>query len=229
MADDGAPEGAGDADERGAEGGARRAHKRVELLAAVVLGLAATLTAFAAYRGALVSDEVLVGYSEGARLQAEANDTFSLADQRSNLDQTLFLQYAIQAVEENEAGVLYLRGAMNPDLLALVEEWEATEDDLALPFSDKYEMFAELESQQILADGFALLDAAEAERKAANDADEQSDIYELSTVFFAVTLFLAGVAALIDSTKIALGILGIAGVMMTVGLVVVVQAETFSA
>lgn len=199
---------------------------RIEIVAAILLGLAATLTAFAAYRASLTDDEVLKNYSEATEVSQEGYDLLSAGDQASSFEENLFLQYAVEVSGGNQDGALYLRETMGPELLAAVEAWENDPDDtIATPFDGAYAELDELESTQLYAEGNASLDQADELRAAAEDADDKSDIYELSTVLLAVTLFLAGVAALVTAPKVSWSLVGLGTVMLIGGIVVLIQAE----
>lgn len=201
---------------------------RVELFAAILLGLAATLTAFAAYRASLVSDEVLKGYSDANETMQEGFDLLSAGDQISNFERTLFLQLVVERSAGNEDAADYLLATMSPEMQAVIDVWSNDPDDtIATPFDGEYPELAEIESAQIYAEGQALLDEAAEQREAAEDADAKSDIFELSTVLFAVTLFLAGVAALIKSRNVSYALLSLGTVVLIAGVMVLIQAETY--
>ncbi len=201
---------------------------RVELFAAILLGLAATLTAFAAYRASLVSDEVLKGYSDANETMQEGFDLLGAGDQASNFERTLFLQYIVERSAGNVDAADYLGATMSPEMLALIQVWtEDPDDSIPTPFDGEYPELAEIESSQIYAEGQALLDDAAEQRKLAEDADAKSDIFELSTVLLAVTLFLAGVAALIKSRRISYALLGLGSLVLIAGAGVLIWAETY--
>lgn len=198
-----------------------------ELTAAIVLGFAAVLTAFAAYRGALTDDLVLKNYVESQAAITQGNDYYSSGYQTASFEQSTFLQYATELLGGNEDGANYVLTLMSPSQQALIEEWSADErEDTISPFSDEYEAFFELDSQYDFRTGDELYDDAETSRKAAEDADTNSDIYELSQVFFAVTLFVAGIAVLLRSPKVQAGVLVLGISMLLAGSVVLVMAET---
>lgn len=208
-----------------ATGGGGRA-TRVELVAVVLLGLAATLTAFAAYRASLTDDEVLKSYSDANQSLQEGYDLLGNGDQLLSFEQALFLDWALAESEGNADGADYLFETMSPELQTVVEVWSEDPDDTAAtPFDGDYAELDELESSLTYAEGNALLDVAEDQRAEAEDADQKSDVFETSTVFLAVTLFLAGVAALVGTRSIAWSLLGLGGLMLVVGVVVLLQAE----
>jgi hypothetical protein len=208
------------------DGAEHRTHT-VEILAAVVLGFAAVLTAFAAYRGALTDDLVLKNYAESQANITQGNDWYASGYQTASLEQTAFFQYATELLGGNEDAANYLYGLMSPAQQALIDEWSADErEDAISPFNEEYAAYAELDSQLEFAEGDSFYDAAEQNRIDAEDADDTSDIYELSQVFFAVTLFVAGVAALLQSPKVQIGVLSLGIVMLIAGSIVLIQAET---
>lgn len=113
-------------------------------------------------------------------------------------------------------------------MLALIQVWtEDPDDTIPTPFDGDYPELAEIESSQIYAEGQALLDDAAEQRKLAEDADAKSDIFELSTVLLAVTLFLAGVAALIKSRRISYALLSLGSLVLIAGAGVLIWAETY--
>lgn len=209
-------------------GGGERAGRtpRVEIVAAILLGLAATLTAFAAYRASLTDDEVLKSYSDANQSLQEGYDLLGNGDQLLSFEQAIFLDWALAESEGNTDGADYLFETMSPELQALVEVWAEDPDDTApTPFDGDYAELDDLDSSLTYAEGNDLLDLAEDQRAEAEDADQKSDVFETSTVFLAVTLFLAGVAALVGSRNVAWTLLGISSVMLLIGIVVLVQAE----
>jgi hypothetical protein len=227
MADttDGAVDGSG-ADTDAVEGGENRTHT-VEILAAMVLGFAAVLTAYAAYRGALTDDLVLKNYAESQANITQGNDWYASGYQNASLEQTAFFQYATELLGGNQEAADYLYGLMSPGQQALIDEWSADPREEAIsPFSEEYAAYAELDSQYDFHEGDTFYDSAEQNRIDAEEADDKSDIFELSQVFFAVTLFVAGVAALLQSPKVQIGVLTLGIAMLVVGSIVLVQAET---
>ena len=200
---------------------------RVELLAAILLGLAATLTAYGAFRASLVSDEVLKGYSDANEAMQNGFDSLSAGDQASNYEQNLFLQWVVQDSAGNEDGANYIIGVMSPEMQAVMDVWANTDDDAITPFEGGYPELGDLQSSVYYAEGNALLEAAADQRADAEYADEKSDIFELSTVLMAVTLFLAGIAALITSRRLSYALLGLGTVVLIAGIGVLIRAQLY--
>lgn len=194
----------------------------IALVAAIVLGLAAVLTAWSAYRGSLTSDIVLKSYSEQQANIAIANDTFSRADQQEQLETTLFLDWAVATSVGNDDAADYLVNVMSDELFAAVEWWIEQPNDSApaTPFTPDNPAFADLPSQVLVAEGEAILAEADTFRLAAEQADADSDRFDLANVFFAVVLFIAGLATLVQRRSIQVGFLTISVLGFIAGLAV---------
>lgn len=199
------------------------AQRAMALIAAVILGLAATLTAWSAYRESLTSDLVLKNYSEQQALIALANDTFGRADQQELTERQLFLDWAVTTAQGDEVAANYLAEIMSPELFAVVDWWFTQPDTGPVsPFVEENPFLLDLPSQVLIAEGAALLEEAEAKRVAAEEADATSDRFDLANVFFAVVLFVAGLATLVQRRLIQIGFLTLSVIGLIAGTVVLV-------
>ncbi len=193
---------------------------RLQLIAAIILGLAATLTAVSAYKAALLDGDALSGYTESTAKLNDANAFNAQGNSTEALDQQLFVQYASAAQSGNEEFADYLTTLMRPELVKAIDWWQGSED-AATPFDEAddnpyvvqdYEDRAELEEE------------AESAFKAGAAADEQGDKFELATVLLALTLFFAGVGTLFKRRPVSVGLLGISGVVLLAGAIQLVSA-----
>jgi hypothetical protein len=192
---------------------------RNELLAAIVLGIAATVTALAAWQGGVAGGDASNARLDAAKHLADANFFYSQANQTSAADQALFVPYAAALTEDNTALADYLTTLMRPELQAAVDWWNAT-DDAVTPFE-------ELEGNPYTLED---LEAANAEQEAseglneeAEDLDAKADKFDLSTVILALTLFFAGVATLLNKQSVQMGLLAISAVTMLIGIAFFIQ------
>jgi hypothetical protein len=199
---------------------AEPAGDRHQLVAAIILGLAATLTAFSAYQGSLEDGESLQGYTASTRTLNDANAFYAEANQVFALDQQLFVQFATAAQEGNAELAEYLLTLMRPGLLDAVTWWEAT-DDAITPFDELAGNPYEVPQQE---EAIALEQQAAAEFEEGADANERGDQFGLSTVLFALTLFFGGIATLFGRPAITVGLLAVAMVTLVVGVVALVAA-----
>ena len=193
---------------------------RNQLIAAVLLGLAATLTAVAAYSAALADGEALEGYTNSTRTLNDANAFFAQGQHIHGVDQSQFLEYADAVYADDAARADYLTTLMRPELKDAVEWWQET-DEAVTPFD-------ELEGNPYAIEDFGV--AHELEDEAAVlfdqgvDADEQGDVFELAVVFFALALFFGGIATVFDRQVVVTALFGIAAGVLVFGSVIYVLA-----
>lgn len=189
---------------------------RIELIAAILLGIAGILTAYAAFQGALADGDSLDKYTESAKLTADANGYFSDGRAQMNQDANLFGQYITLIVDEKEevAGVLRER-LFSPELEAATQEWEALPDEETPPTPLDLESYVVPDigtnegcivdvQEECYSSKFDEAEIAFAEAQKATDI---GDKYELASVFLAVALFLAGIASLFKQRSIQLAML----------------------
>jgi hypothetical protein len=176
-------------------------HNWIEILAAALLGLAAILTAYAAYNGALASDQVLEGFTKSSRHTADANGAYTEYMQAYTSDQILYAQYAILRQQGDEETAEAIKtNIFSAELEEATDKWlelspEEQEATLSPIFSDFYPTTA----FDSYTENFEL---AETEFADAQKIDDQADNYDLGSVYLAVALFFAGIAALFKTRRI---------------------------
>lgn len=189
-------------------------HNWIEIIAATFLGLAAILTAYAAFNGALASDKVLEGFTKSSRHTADANGAYTEYLQSYTSDQVLYAQYAILRLQGDEETAEAIKAnVFSAELEEATDAWlalspEEQEATLSPIFSDFYPTPA-LDSY------VENYDLAEAEFAEAQKIDDQADNYDLGSVYLAVSLFFAGIAALFKTRRIRiLMLIGSAALML---------------
>lgn len=199
------------------------------ITAAVLLGIAAVLTAWSAYRESLTSDLVLKNYSEQQATLALANDAYIRSGQERQQELSLFVETALAAVAVNMDGdttaVDYLtQGIMSDELRAAFEWWrdEPEESTPPTPFVPENPAFADLPSEVLLTEGQAYDAKAEELRLAAEAADVNSDRFDLANVFFAVVLFVAGLTTIVQRRSIQIGFLALGSIGIIAGMAILV-------
>jgi hypothetical protein len=197
------------------------------LAAAILLGVAAVLTAWSAYRESLTSDLVLKNYSEQQAAIALANDAYIRSGQERQQELTLFVDAALAGAAAAEDGNTlafdYLtEGIMSEELYAAFAWWRDEPEEVTppTPFVPENPAFAALPSEVLLAEGQAYDEQAEASRAAAEEADANSDRFDLANVFFAVVLFVAGLTTIVQRRSIQIGFLSLSAVGLVVGFAV---------
>ena len=104
---------------------------KIELIAAILLGLAGLLTAYAAYYGGLAGGDAVKGYSEATISRNEANSFYSDYGTKLAQDTNVFLQYQILVEQGNDEVADVVRDRLfSPELEAAYAVWnELTGDD----------------------------------------------------------------------------------------------------
>ncbi len=206
-----------------------------ELAAAIVLGIAAVLTAWSSFRASLISDQVVSNYSEMQAKMAESTDLYGNGDQQHAMEQQYFITFALQANSggpeggTGEQNAAYLLEVMGPEMAAAVQWWgEQPDPGPVTPFVEENPEYENLLSSQSFAAADEALEQADVHRKAAQQADGDSDRFEMANVFFAVTLFLAGVATLVGDKRITRGLLALGIVMLGIGGYIMVSTPGWS-
>lgn len=212
-----------------AESKANSTQGALAIAAAVLLGIAAVLTAWSAYRESLTSDLVLKNYSEQQATLSLANDAYIRSGQERQQEISLFVETALAAVSSSSdvdsAAVDYLTQAiMSEELRAAFEWWrdEPQETTPPTPFVPENPAFANLPSEVLLAEGQAYDEQANELRLAAEAADANSDRFDLANVFFAVVLFVAGLTTIVQRRSIQIGFLALGSIGIIAGLAILV-------
>ncbi len=199
--------------------------RRIELVAAIILGVAGILTAFAAYNAALTDGDALKGYTASARTTADANGYFNEAFATYTSDQSLFLEYQVLVEQGDTATALVIRDRLfSPELEAATAAWieipVGSPDEPPTPLqTEEYEIPAQTEA-------IALTEQAADEFSEAQAFDDAGDKFELAAVFLAVSLFLAGIGSLFRARSLQIAILAMAVVVMVPGVIAIIQGKS---
>lgn len=173
---------------------------RVELAGAIIIGIAAVLTALATFQGAKVDGEVGSKHTEAITHTLFANDSFNQASAARAIERDWIFSYMTEAENGNPAQD-FLVEAMPDEVLLVADEWLNTDDDILDPFSDaaadQYESVQNLPSTQLALQGELDDAAAECAIFESLVAERRGDDYGLSTVFLAISLVVGGIAALL--------------------------------
>lgn len=194
------------------------AASRLETLLAVLLGIAAIITAFAAYNASLKDGDTIKAYNQGIRSITDANGFYNEALQQVNRDEGVFIQFATAAVEDNLDLRDYLKeDLMDDNLRAAVKEWEDV-DDLASPIdAEAYEVPAQAEAEK-------LEKQTNTRFAEAQSLDDSGDRFELAGVIGAVSLFFLGIAGVFRSSRMKYTATGIGAVVLLVATVTTISA-----
>lgn len=202
---------------------------RVDLLVAVVLSVAALLTAWSAYQSARWGSVQSLSYGAATAARLESSRASTLAGQQTIIDVELFTSW-LEAMDEeglplaasyvpdpeSYSGFVYarFRDEFRPAVHAWLAEEPVTDADAPpSPFAmDEYVQTARVDAQR-------LEDRASASSADALAASERKDSYVLVTVMCSSVLFLGGVGSKLASARARRVTLGLAVVVLvaTVG------------
>lgn len=166
--------------------------ERLEFIVALLLGLAAVATAWAAFQASQFDGEVVRNYTDANLDLSDANTLYNEGTQLAIQDELLFLQYATAIQNEDPDLALYIRESlMRDELVAALEWWEQQPDDGPdTPFVDENPSYLVTEYDQ--AD--TLIEDVNESYEAGQKANETGDKYNLIAVLLAASLFVLGIA-----------------------------------
>ena len=174
---------------------------RAELVATVLLAVAAVATAWSSYQATRWNGEQAKAAGRTNGLRIEAARAQSLAESQTQVDIATFIQWVDAYVRgETELADFYFE-RFRPEFRPAVEEWIATKprknpDAPLTPFAmPEYKLAAATEAERL---------DAEAEASAASmrlDIQRASN-YVLAVVLFAVSLFFAGMSTKLKQPRL---------------------------
>lgn len=170
-----------------------RVHSRLELLATILLAVAAVATAWSSYQSARWSGVQAIDFSKSNAARVESTKASTKAGQQTQVDVLLFTQWANAYATEDEFLADFYFKRFRPEFKPAVVAWTDTKplknkNAPATPFvMPQYKLAAEAESR-------ALVDEAEQHTADATESNQRSDNYVLAVVLFAAALFFAGIS-----------------------------------
>jgi len=200
-----------------AAGRAARRTNRAEIVLAVLLGVAALLTALSSYIADRDDGRQLTYLQASGRTQSAANDAYSAGDQQKTLDQTIFVEFAT-AYDDGKTDLATYLASLSPTLRAALEAWK-NNDQAETPFTGDNPIYQPPQ----YAEGDALGDKADREFARADQYDKRGDEFVLATVVFAAALGLLGIASVVrrDPLKGAFGAFGTVALLSGIAIMAV--------
>ncbi|MEY4225401.1 MAG: hypothetical protein RL190_158 [Actinomycetota bacterium] len=191
----------------------QRAVDRTEIVIAVLLGIAAILTAWSTFQSAQLGGAVTAAYSEGIRLSDTASQAFNDASATDIADEALFLEFAKASNAGDEATADYIYSSlMSEDLAAAVDWWLEQPDSAgyATPFVEDNPAW----STAAYDDAAAIDEEAQAKFDEATEKDGLGSEFDVLSIIIAISLFLFGVASLVRQQRIKVGLGAIGAVIL---------------
>jgi hypothetical protein len=199
---------------------------RLELLIAILLGLAAIVGALATYLGHVAEGHSIKRFNQAVQSVNDANLFYTQGNQRLIQDQALFLEYAKAAVTNQDVFAAYVQKTLMSDTLKKAVTWWETGNNTKKydsPFVDADPVYAIPEYAR--ADE---LDKQTKDRFAEGKKDEDtSNRYTLIEVLIASTLFLYGIASVTRRYSIKLGFLGMGVVLFALSVAQLIDVRYF--
>ena len=191
---------------------------RLEILAAVLLALAAVGTAWSSYQASRWNGEQAKAFSRANAARIEASRAAGLADSQTQVDVATFTQWVdAYALDEKQLADFYFR-RFRAEFKPAVDAWIATKplknaNAPLTPFAmPQYRLAARADAERLDANAEVL--AAQARTNV-----QRSTNYVLGVVLFAVALFFAGMSTKLRERRLQAALLAL-GAVFFVGTVV---------
>ena len=185
-----------------------------ELIAVILLSLVAVLTAWCGFESNKWGGDSSVAFSEASAARIEAADYDSQARDARGFDLAVYSQWVLAEASGETALADYIEARFSPEFALAFDAWIADGQQENGPFKR-----AEYVPPGT-ADAQAAHKRADAKQAEALDFNEKGDNYSLMTVMFALVLFLAAIAQRGVSPLATRIVLGLAGTLALIGLVV---------
>jgi hypothetical protein len=199
--------------------------RNVEVILAILLGLIATVTAYASFQSSLYDGNQAQAYTNGTNLSTEAESVYLEANQQFVQDTQLFDRLtdlrldianpdpAISAAAQEKYDVIYFQSVSEEFGAAI--EWADAQNEADAEFY--YSPLDNEDYQAFLFGPYADL-KAEADAKIAEGdlANTYGDRLTLTTVMMAISLFLLGIAAVVRQFKVQMILGGVAVVIFLI-------------
>jgi len=166
---------------------------RVELLATLLLAVAAVATAWSTYQGARWRGEQVAETAKATAARIESSEAATRAGQLTQIDIATFTQWVDATVAGNAELAGFYEQRFREEFQTAFDAWQATQpltnpDAPLTPFALREYKLAD-------ADRAARLNREAGVRSdAASVANKQADEYMLAVVLFATALFFAGIS-----------------------------------
>ncbi|MBS1879716.1 MAG: hypothetical protein JST31_09400 [Actinobacteria bacterium] len=202
------------------EGSSKRAggaglHERAELLATILLAVAAVATAWSSYQSARWSGVQANDYSQASAARIDATKAASEAGQQTEVDVLAFSQWVNAYAAKDTRLANFYFDRFRPEFRPAMLAWVATRplknpNAPPTPFAmPQYKPAKKTEAE-------ALEVKAEATAAGARQANQRSDNYVLAVVLFAAALFFAGISTKLKLPRQRMFVLGL-GYLLFVG------------
>jgi hypothetical protein len=213
------------------ETAAQRLDRRFELFEAIVLAIAAVLTAWAAFQATKWSGEQADNYSRAGAVRTESAKASTRGGQLTVIDVTTFTSWIAALGAEDRAGQdngladdgtytplsgtesAFIYDRFRTEFRIAVDAWLDT-DPLSSPDAPRTPFTMPEYAVADLQRASELESQAEAYAADARQANQRGDNYVLMTILFASVLVLLGIGSKMDTFRARAFLFGVAGVTL---------------
>lgn len=214
------------------------ASDRIELIATIIMALAAIATAWCAFQAGKWSGIQAIEFSNANAARVESTRADALANTQRSIDVNVFTAWLDAVAAEIAAGEIprvatsgyvpvegtlstFYYERMRDEFRPALDAWLATdplndENAPATPFGMSEYVVASAEEAD------DLLDQAATDRQDALDANQNGDNYVLTTVGFALVIFFAGISSKLKERRNRWIAIALGGVLFAAGIVAVI-------
>ena len=174
--------------------------RRVELLATILLAVAAVATAWSTYESTRWRGEQTADYSKATAARIQSSEASTRAGQLTQVDIATFIQWVNASVAGDQKLADFYRRRFRAEFRPAFGAWLATHPrtNRSAPLTPyampQYRVAEAVKSQQ-------LNTAAGTYADTAGTANQRSDNYALAVVLFASSLFFAGISTKLRSLR----------------------------
>lgn len=213
------------------------ASDRIELIATIVMALAAIATAWCAFQATKWSGIQAIEFSNANASRVESTRADALANSQRSIDVGVFTAWLDAVAEEIQTGQIppvsesgyepvdgtlsaFYYERMRSEFRPALDAWLASDplDDPEAPASpfamEEYQLAASVEAAD-------LLEKSAVDRQDALDANQNGDNYVLTTVGFALVIFFGGVSSKLKERRNRWIAIGVGLFLFTGGLIAV--------
>ena len=192
---------------------------RFEIVATVLLAVAALATAWSGYQASLWDGIQSSNYTQASAARTNAAQKHTEANQFRLADLSVFENYIDASLSGDAELAAFYRPRFSDALEPAYEAWVALEPEtnpeappspLGMP---EYQPAQDQEARELTA-------RAEAKFNEGEDANTYSDTYTASTLFFASALFFAAISERFEYRRARISLLAFAGVGLIAGVAV---------
>jgi hypothetical protein len=195
----------------------------LELFVAIMLGLTAIASAYAAWRNEQRNHDATAHFSEGIRDYDDGGQFYGEGQSVLSRDQSLFLEYAkARQLNQDKLATYVFENLMSPTLQAGVRWWEGPNRRTSHPARNPFTPLDPEYRIQQLADANKSYDASKNNFTEARAEQEKADRYTLIEVILATSLFLYGVAGVTANLRSKRVIIAMGTVILLISLVLAI-------